>query len=132
MKIRKFDKSETELVRPFYAVKGDGSCADWLPEGSSYVVTIDDKIIASGCLLLTNSPMVFIEHLATNPLESQFTQGKALRFLAIELEKIAKNIGFTVILGLVPEDHFSLVEFYRRQGCVASQKLMRIVYKSLI
>lgn len=131
MQLRKLKPEDKALVLPWYSIKGDGAVVEWLPEGSTFLVTINDKPVACGSLLLTNSATVFMEHLATNNEESKFTQARALRFLALELEKIAKTMGFKVILGLVPEDHFSLVEFYRRQGCLISPKLMRVSYKFL-
>lgn len=130
MQIRKIDKDDIDTIHPWYQVKGDAAVVAWLPD-TTYLVLVDDRPVACGSLLLTNSGCVFMEHLATNPNESQFTQAKALRFLALELENIAKNSGYKVILGLVPEDHFSLVEFYRRQGAVLGSKLMRVTYKFL-
>jgi hypothetical protein len=131
MQLKRFSQLDSGIVRPWYAIKGDAAVVEWLPEGSTFLVMDGDKPLACGSLLLTNSKTVFMEHLATNNSESQFTQAKALRFLAIELEKIAKNLGYKVILGLVPEDHFPLVEFYKRQGALLGSKLMRVTYKFL-
>lgn len=131
MNLRKFKKEELDIVRPWFENRGDAQEVQWLPEGSTFVVEIDGEMIGVGSLLLTNSPIVFMEHLCTNPNVSQLKQGKALRFLAIELEKIAKSLGFSVILGLVPEDHFSLAEFYLRQKAQLGSKLMRVAYKFL-
>jgi hypothetical protein len=129
MQIRKLE--DKELVRSWYEAKGDAPVVNWLAEGSTFIVSDDTTNLAVGSLLLTNSGICFMEHLATNPNVKEFSQAKALRFLAIELEKIAKSLGFKVILGLVPEDHFSLVEFYKRQGALLGSKLMRVTYKYL-
>jgi hypothetical protein len=132
MQLRLYKKDkDLAVVTPWYAHKGDQAVVAWLPDGSTFIVEADGKMVACGSLLLTNSPVVFMEHLATNPMASEVTQSKALRFLAIELEKIAKNLGFAVILGLVPEDHFSLAKFYLRQKAQLGSKLMRVAYKFL-
>jgi len=119
------------IVTPWFEAKGDGPAVDWLPETSTYVVFDDEAPVAVGSLLLTNSKLCFMEHLTTDPNSRQITQGKALRFVALALEQIAKSLGFTVILGLVPEDHFPLAEFYKRQGAYLGSKLMRVAYKPL-
>jgi hypothetical protein len=132
MRLRLYNKDkDLALVTPWYANKGDQAVVAWLPNGSTFLVEIDGEMVACGSLLLTNSPVVFMEHLVTDPKASELSQGKALRFLAIELEKIAKNLGFAVILGLVPEDHFSLAKFYLRQKAQLGSKLMRVAYKFL-
>jgi hypothetical protein len=131
MQLRKLKPDDVATVRLWYNAKGDNPVVDWLPDGSTFVCHIGDKLLGCGSLLLTNSGVVFMEYLATNNLESEFTQAKALRFLAIELEKIAKNLGYKVIIGLVPEDHFALVEFYKRQGALIGSKLMRTTFKFL-
>lgn len=120
-----------KIVYPWFYGKGDQAAVDWLPDGTTYLVTSDDEFVACGSLLLTNSKLCFMEHLATDPQARQITQAKALRFIAIQLELIAKTLNYTVILGLVPEDHFSLVEFYKRQGAEMGTKLMRVAYKQL-
>jgi len=131
----KLVKYEAELhsamVTPWYEHKGDAPVVAWLPVGSTYLVAHGDEFLACGSLLLTNSAICFMEHLVTNPKARQMSQGKALRFIAISLEQIAKNLNYAVILGLVPEDHFSLAEFYLRQGASLGQKLMRVTYKQL-
>ena len=131
MKLRKLSDADKHIITPWYAIKGDNPVVDWLPIDTSFLVLEDDddKPLACGSLLLTNGGMCFMEYIATNPYDKEFTQAKALRFLAIELEKIAKSLGFKVILGLVPEDHFSLVEFYKRQGALLGTKLMRVTFK---
>jgi hypothetical protein len=72
-----------------------------------------------------------MEYLQTNHERSSMSQGKALIFLTKSIEKMAKNMGFSVIIGLVPEDHFSLAEFYLRQKAQIGGKLMRLAYKFL-
>jgi hypothetical protein len=131
LQIRKLSEDDKTIIAPWYAHKGDAPVVDWLPIGSSFLLSFDSIPVACGSLLLTNSGICFMEHLATNHTVKEFTQAKALRFLAIELEKVAKSLGFKVILGLVPEDHFSLVEFYKRQGALLGSKLMRVTYKYL-
>lgn len=133
MKIRKLSEQDKHIITSWYEAKGDNPVVHWLPMETSFLISDekDDKPLACGCLLLTNGGVCFMEFLATNPYIKEFSQAKALRFLAIELEKIAKSLGFKVILGLVPEDHFSLVEFYKRQGALLGTKLMRVTYKYL-
>lgn len=121
-----------ELVRPWFEAKGDGPAVNWLPESSTYLVEDEEAgIVAVGSLLLTNSKLCFMEHLTCNPEARQITQGKALRFVVLALEQIAKSLGYEVILGLVPEDHFPLAEFYKRQGAFLGSKLMRVAFKPL-
>lgn len=127
----KYDpRAHYDLVYAWHEAKGDGVVADWLPKETTYLV-LDDKygLVAVGALLLTNSAVCFLEHIATNKDVSETTQAKAMRFLILSLEQIAKSIGFKVILGLVPEDHFSLAEFYKRQGALLGSKLMRVAFK---
>lgn len=132
MQLERYDKTlHASMVQPWYDVKGDGATVDWLPSGSTYLVRTESGYVASGALLLTNSSLCFMEHLATDPSARQVTQAKALRFIALSLEQIAKSLNYTVILGLVPEDHFSLAEFYKRQGARLGTKLMRVAYKAL-
>jgi hypothetical protein len=119
-----------DLVTPWYSHKGDSPVVDWLPEGTTYLVHSDDHgFMAIGALLLTNSKVCFLEHVATNPKLSEISQARAMRYVILTLEELAKSIGFKVILGLVPEDHFSLAEFYIRQKTAFGRKLMRVVYK---
>jgi hypothetical protein len=121
-----------ELVAPWFEAKGDGPAVNWLPVGSTYLVNDKDHgLVAIGSLLLTNSKLCFMEHLTTDPSQRQITQGKALRFVVLSLEQIAKSLSYDVILGLVPEDHFALAEFYKRQGAFLGSKLMRVTYKPL-
>jgi len=126
----KYDKQKHyELISSWYAAKGDSPVVNWLPD-TTYLC-FDDKhgFSGVGSLLLTNSAVCFLEHIATNQQLSETTQAKALRFIVLSLEQIAKNAGYKVILGLVPEDHFSLAEFYKRQGALLGSKLMRIAFK---
>jgi hypothetical protein len=126
----KYDKQEHyELIAKWYAAKGDTPVVNWLPD-TTYLC-FDDKhgFSGVGALLLTNSAVCFLEHIATNQELSETTQAKALRFIVLSLEQVAKNAGYKVILGLVPEDHFSLAEFYKRQGALLGSKLMRIAFK---
>jgi hypothetical protein len=118
------------IIRPWYEAKGDSPVVDWLPTDTTYLVYSEDHgFMAIGALLLTNSKICFLEHVATNKELSEFSQARAMRFVILTLEQLAKNIGFKVILGLVPEDHFSLAEFYIRQKTAFGRKLMRVVYK---
>ncbi len=123
-------ESHESVIYPWFANKGDAPVVDWLPEQTTYLVHSEDHgFMAVGALLLTNSKVCFLEHVATNPNLAEISQSRALRFVILTLEQMAKNTGFKVILGLVPEDHFSLAEFYLRQKAKLGSKLMRVTYK---
>lgn len=129
----KYEESlHRELVAPWFEAKGDGPAVNWLPAGSTYLVKDEEHgLTAVGSLLLTNSKLCFMEHLTTDQGQRQITQSRALRFIVLALEQIAKTLNYDVILGLVPEDHFALAEFYKRQGAFLGSKLMRVTYKPL-
>ena len=132
MKLRQLQPSDVLEIGPWYEEKGDFLNEEWIPKGTAFVVEdAKSDLIACGFLLLTNSGIAFMEFLATNPKKSELEQGKALRFLTLELEKLSKQLGFQVILGFVPEDHFSLVKHYQRQKAFMGKKLMRLFWKPL-
>ncbi len=130
MNLRQLQPEDVPLIGTWYEEKGDFLNEEWIPKGTAFVVE-DDGPLACGFLLLTNSGLAFMEFLATNPKRAEFEQARALRFLTLELEKLSKQLGFQVILGFVPEDHFSLVKHYQRQKAFMGKKLMRLFWKPL-
>lgn len=131
MDLRQLNASDVEVIGPWYEEKGDFLNEEWIPKGTAFVVQDQVGLVACGFLLLTNSGIAFMEFLATNPKRSEFEQARALRYLTLELEKMSKALGFKVILGFVPEDHFSLVKHYQRQKAFMGKKLMRLFWKPL-
>lgn len=132
MQLRKLEPNDVETIGPWYEEKGDFLNDEWIPKGTAFVVDSDEgQALACGFLLLTNSGIAFMEFLATNPKVSEFEQARALRFITLELERLSKGLGFKVILGFVPEDHFSLVKHYQRQKAFMGKKLMRLFWKPL-
>ena len=131
MHLRRLEPGDVESIRPWYEAKGDFLDDDWIPKGTAFLVEDDYGLLATGFLLLTNSGICFMEFLATNPERSEQEQAKALRFLTLELEALSKGLGFSVILGMVPEDHFSLARHYIRQKAFMGKKLMRLFWKRL-
>ena len=131
MQIRLIKPEEIAEIAPWYAAKGDGFLDDWLPKDTGFVAHDARGLVASAFLLLTNSKLCFMEYMMTNPERSEIDQGKGLLKLAFSLEKLSKSMGYKVILGLVPEDHFSLAKFYNRQKAKQATKLMRLYYKGL-
>ena len=132
MKLRVLQEFDIGVIQPWYEAKGDFLDPDWIPKGTAFIVEDDNKLeLAVGFLLLTNSGICFMEFLATNPDAPEGVQAKALRFLTLELEALSKGLGFSVILGMVPEDHFSLARHYIRQKAFMGKKLMRLFWKRL-
>lgn len=130
LNLRSLDLKDLDIIAPWYQARGDGVVVDFLPD-TGFMVEIDSVPAACGFLLLTNSKVCFMEYLQTDNKLSETKQAKALIFLTKSLEKMAKSLGFSVIIGLVPEDHFSLAEFYKRQNAHFGSKLMRLCYKAL-
>lgn len=131
IQIRMIQPKEIDEIAPWYAARGDGFLRDWLPTETGFVAHDARGLVAAGFLLLTNSKLCFMEYMNTNPERSEIDQGKGLLKLAWNLEKLSKSMGYKVILGLVPEDHFSLAKFYNRQKARPASKLMRLYYKGL-
>lgn len=131
MQFRRYLPSDEGYVAPWYQAREDAFYSEWLPRDTGFIVEDDKSRLAVGFLLLTNSKMAFMEYLQTNCERTEFEQAKALIFLTRELEKLSKGLGYKVIIGLVPEDHFSLVKYYQKEKAHIGKKLMRLVYKGL-
>jgi hypothetical protein len=131
IQVRQIKSKEIDEISPWYAARGDGFLHDWLPQETGFVAYDARGLVASAFLILTNSKLCFMEYMMTNPDRSEIDQGKGLLKLAFSLEKLSKSMGYKVILGLVPEDHFSLAKFYNRQKARPATKLMRLYYKGL-
>lgn len=124
MKVRKIDlDKEFDLVKKFYP---EPIRKDDLPEGSTFVVEKDGVLTACGALMLTNAKVAWMEFLATNHELSEVTQARSLTILATRLRDLAKFLKYKSVMGFVPEDHFSLADFYSRQGAVQYKKLARV------
>lgn len=131
MQIRKINSADIKVVTPWYLARGDDFLTDFCPMETGFVVEDTGTLIAVGFLLMTNSKLCFMEYLQTNNNESVAKQGKAIILLTKFLEKLSKELGFKVILGLTPEDHLSLAQHYERRGALFGKKLMRLIYKRL-
>lgn len=133
MQLRKLHEGEWKQYACWYEAKGDSMDQRFVPRNTGYLVLSDAHIPAAmGFLICTNSDSCFMEYLSTNPALPEFIQSKALILLAKSLERIAHEVfDYKLVIGMTPEDHFSLAQLYERHGAYRGKKLFRLFYKLL-
>lgn len=124
MKIRRFED-------------GDRKCFSEVPEKSvsgelGFTVVMGSDPVACGFLIPTSTEICLYEFVDANPKFSTYTKAKAIKILTHSVERLAKEMGFKLLLGYVPSENRTLLEFYKRiDNVTITKKTYRAVIKEL-
>jgi hypothetical protein len=127
--IRRLGEGDREASADWYLIRGDGVPDRDFTGDLGFVIEKDGQRAAIGYLIPTGTKMCLFEYFMTNPALPKLVQGRALTFMALAMVEIARELGFAVILGLVPEDNLGLQRFYQKQNALPGKKKLVPFYR---